>query len=217
MDIKYIGHSSFEIKGKNGTVITDPYDAKSTGLKFPALTANIVTISHHHSDHDVVSQISGDPIVFDIPGEYESGGIRVTGYPSFHDEEKGAKRGLNTLFKIEIDDLSILHCGDLGHVLEEEMVEEIDLVDILLVPVGGTYTIGPEEAAKVVSKIEPAIVIPMHYGNTGLNQATFGALVPVSQFLHARGVSESIEPVKKLSLKKVDLTDTETKIIVMES
>lgn len=213
MEIKYLGHASFFLKGKTGVVITDPYDSY-IGLKFPKIEADIVTISHHHEDHDRADLVLGSPLVIDIPGEYEKKGIRITGFSVFHDKKQGKERGKNTLFKIEIDGISLLHCGDLGHVLDDEVVEEIDGVDILLIPVGGFYTINAEEAMTIVRKIEPSIIIPMHYNHPKLNQEIFGKIAPVTDFLEKMGVSQ-LAPIKKLSVKKEELTE-EMRVVVME-
>lgn len=214
MEIKYLGHASFQLKGKSGSVITDPFDSKMVGLKFPAVEADIVTISHQHPDHDQVALVGGTPQIIDIPGEYEKQKIRVTGWGVFHDGKSGEERGKNTIYKIEIDEVSILHCGDLGHILSEELVEEIGPVDVLLIPVGGFFTIGADEANQVIHEIEPSIVIPMHYNDPKLNQEVFAKLAPLSDFLTKVGVSQ-IEPVKKLSLKKAEMTE-EMKVVVME-
>ena len=214
MDIKYIGHSCFQLKSKLGSVVTDPFDV-STGLKLPALEADIVTVSHGHADHNFTSTITGDPLIIEYPGEYERNGVRVYGYESYHDDEMGAKRGKNTLFKIVIEDINILHCGDLGHMLTEETLEEIDVIDILLIPVGGFYTIGADEAVKIISKIEPSIVIPMHYKTDQHSNEIFKDVAPVSQFLEKIGAPQT-EPEKKLTLKKSDLTD-QMRVIVMET
>lgn len=215
MDIKYFGHASFLLRGKDASVVTDPFDSKMVGIKFPAIEASVVTVSHAHPDHNAVAEVGGSPLVVDNAGEYEKQGIRIFGYESYHDNSKGAERGKNTLFKIEIDDLSILHCGDLGHVLEDELIEEIEGVDILLIPVGGFYTISADEAVKIVSKIEPSIVIPMHYNSPKLNQESFSKLTPVSDFLSKIG-SPTVEPIKKLTVKKADLGE-EMKVVVMET
>lgn len=215
MDIKYFGHSSFYLKGKTGAVITDPFDAAMVGLKFPkGIEAQIVTVSHQHPDHNQTALVAGDPLVITLPGEYEKNGIRVTGIGVYHDNEKGEKRGKNNLYKIDIDEISVLHCGDLGHILTEDIIEEIGKVDILLVPVGGIYTIDPEAAAKVVHEVEPSIVIPMHYGGPQLNQKGFADLATVADFLKKMDVAAP-EPIKKLSLKKEDIVE-EMKVIIME-
>lgn len=215
MDIKYFGHASFHLKGKTGTLITDPFDPEMVGLKFPKdAEAAIVTISHDHTDHNKSNLVAGDPLVITLPGEYEKQGIRVTGWQVYHDGKNGAERGKNNIFKIDIDEVSILHCGDLGHILSEELVEEIGHVDILLIPVGGVYTIGPEEAAKVIHEVEPGIVIPMHYNRPKLNQKIFAGMSDLSEFLKKMDIP-SVEPVKKLSIKKEELGQ-EMKVVVME-
>ena len=215
MDIKYFGHACFQLKGKAVTVVTDPFDPKMVGLRLSGVDADIVTISHNHSDHDQSQNVGGTPTVFNLPGEYEKSGVRIFGYPAFHDNKRGEERGRNTLFKIEIEEISFFHCGDLGHTLDDDLIEEIDGVDVLLIPVGGTYTIGPDEAHEIIAKLEQSIVIPMHYHSPKINQEIFGKLLPVTDFLSRQGISESVEPQKKLSLKKANLTE-ETKIVVME-
>lgn len=214
MDIKYLGHSSFHIKFKDTRVVTDPYD-NSIGIKFPKVEADVVTVSHHHQDHDKVKAVEGNPLIIDMPGEFEKLGVRIFGYLGFHDKEKGAKRGENILYKIEAEGISILHCGDLGVVLDDAFIDQIGDVDILLVPVGGFYTIDSSEALELVKKIEPSIVIPMHYNQSKLNQKVFGSLTGVEDFLAKKGIS-SQAPVPKLSLKKENLVDEETKVVVME-
>ncbi|MGB4966444.1 MAG: MBL fold metallo-hydrolase [Microgenomates group bacterium] len=214
MDIKYLGHASFSIKSKLGSVVLDPFDSKAVGLKFPTQEADVVTVSHEHDDHNYLSGVTGSPLIVNIPGEYEKNGIRIYGYESYHDANKGADRGKNTLFKIVAEDISVLHCGDLGHMLTEEALEEIDMVDVLMIPVGGFYTISADEAAKIISKIEPSIVIPMHYKTDGHDAETFKDVAPLANFLEKMGAG-TIEPVKKLTIKKADLTD-QMQIVVME-
>ena len=148
MEITYLGHASFRIKGKTTTVVTDPYKPDHVGLKFPKhISADIVSVSHDHPDHNAIHQIEGAAYVVNGPGEYEIKGVGVIGLSTFHDEEKGAKRGKNTIYRIEMDGLSIVHLGDLGHTLSAEEVDSLDGVDILMIPVGGVYTI---DAAKAV-------------------------------------------------------------------
>lgn len=214
MDIKYIGHASFLIKGKEAAVITDPFDPKMIGLKFPPISADIITISHQHQDHNCSQLVSGNPLVIVHGGEYEKQGVRITGISVFHDNKQGVERGKNVLYKIEIDDIAILHCGDLGHQLSDEVVEELGSIDILMIPVGGVYTIDAKGACEIVQHIEPSIIIPMHYNDPRLNQETLGGLSRVSDFIHAMGVVQSASE-KKLTIKKETLTK-ETKVIVLE-
>ena len=163
MDITYLGHSSFKIKGKQASIVTDPYDSEMVGMKFPKVDADIVTISHHHADHDRGDGVSQVKKIIDGPGEYEISGVSIIGLTSFHDNKKGADRGKNTIYVIEMDNLRLLHLGDLGHVLSENQIKEIGDVDILFVPVGGFYTLDPQVAVEVLKQIGPSIVIPMHY------------------------------------------------------
>lgn len=209
-----MGHSSFFIKGKTASLLTDPFDPKMVGLKFPKVKADIVTISHHHQDHDKTQLVEGDPLVIDLPGEYEKDQVRVTGFSAFHDKKKGEERGKNTLFKIEMDDISILHCGDLGDKLSDEMLEEVGNIDILLIPVGGVYTIDDDEAVEVVNSIEPSIVIPMHYKSDKLNEKVFGEFSPLSSFLDKMGAAD-VEPIKKLKVKREEFEE-EMKVVVLE-
>jgi L-ascorbate metabolism protein UlaG (beta-lactamase superfamily) len=216
MEIKYIAHSSFVIKTKTATLITDPFGAQ-TGPKYPKVEADIVTVSHDHADHNNVSVVGGSPIVLDWPGEYEVKSISVTGIPSFHDSEQGTKRGKNVLFKIVAENLTLLHCGDLGHVPDDDLVDRIGPIDVLFVPVGGHYTVDAASASHVVKKLDPFIVIPMHFASPKLNQKMFGELQPVEEFLKVMGASGQI-PVPKLTLKHEDFAnDSTTKVVLLES
>lgn len=207
MDIQYLGHSSFYIKASSGSIITDPFNPEIVGLKYPKKEADIVTISHEHEDHNFISVINGEPFICRYPGEYEKGGIHITGYPSYHDNKGGAERGKNILFKIEIDKMTILHCGDLGYTLTNEAIEEIGDIDVLMIPVGGVYTIKSEQAVEIVQEIEPSYVIPMHFFHSGMNEKVFGELEKVDSFVQKMGI-ESVQKVKKLSLKKETQEDT---------
>lgn len=214
MEIKYLGHASFQIKTKQAVLITDPFDSDMIGLKFPKVEADIVTVSHHHGDHDAVVQIGGTPQLFDWPGEYEKQGVRITGYATYHDKEKGATRGENVIYKIETEGITLVHCGDLGHPLEEKFIEDLGEVHVLMVPVGGFYTIDAQEAAQLVNKLEPVIVIPMHYQVAGLKPDLAQKLAPVSDFLTRLGATA--ETVQKLTLKQEEIGETR-RVVVMES
>ncbi len=210
MDIKYFGVSSFLIKAKDAKLVTDPFDPY-IGYKIPKTDANIVTVSHNHKDHNNTPAIEGNPLVINTPGEFEKNEIKVFGYPSSH----GGDRGENILFKIEAEGLSILHCGDLGIIPEEKYLEGIGDVDILMVPVGGTYTLNADEAAEMVKRVEPSIVIPMHYNFPKLDQKGYGGgLAPVAGFLKKMD-RESVTPIPKLTVKKEELLE-EMKVIVLE-
>jgi L-ascorbate metabolism protein UlaG (beta-lactamase superfamily) len=199
MDISWLGHSCFRIRGSQATVITDPY-SPSLGYSLGKPTAHIVTVSHQHPGHSYVQGIDGEPKLITGPGEYEISGVLIIGIAAYHDEEGGKKRGRNTLYLIEIDEVSICHLGDLGHVLTTEQVEKLDNVDVLLLPVGGVSTIDAPVAAKVVRQLEPKVVIPMHYKTPALNRE----LEPVERLLKETGVKQ-VDSKPKLSLTKQSL------------
>lgn len=215
MDIKYFGHSSFKLSNNQVTVVTDPFDPSMVGLKFAKTDADAVTVSHQHGDHNKIDLVDGDPLVIDISGEFEKKGARITGYPCFHDDKNGAERGRNIIFKIEIDDVTIVHCGDLGHKLSNELVEELGDVDVLLIPVGGFYTISAEEAVAVVKLIEPHVVIPMHYAVEGINSELKEKLAPVSKFMSSMG-GQTVEPIAKFTVKKGELENDNMRIVILE-
>ncbi|TEU02218.1 hypothetical protein E3I18_01380 [Candidatus Woesebacteria bacterium] len=213
MDITFLGHSSFRLKGKTATVVTDPFDPEVVGLKFPKVAADIVTVSHQHEDHNQADLVKDVKRLVSGPGEYEIMGVSIIGIPTFHDEKKGAKRGKNTIYVYEMDGLRLVHLGDLGHKLHEKILEKIGDIDILMVPVGGEYTIGPTEAVEVARAIEPKMVIPMHYQMPGLNPATFAKLSSTKPFLAEIGLL--VEKTDKLSVKKENIGE-ESKVILLE-
>jgi L-ascorbate metabolism protein UlaG (beta-lactamase superfamily) len=196
MEITWLGHSCFRLKGKQASVITDPY-SPATGYTLGKVTADIVTVSHQHPGHSYVQGVSGEPRILKSPGEYEAAGILTVGVHTFHDAEKGALRGKNTVFVIDVDDVMICHLGDLGHVLTAEQVAEIDGVDVLLVPVGGGSTIDAVQAAQVVRQLEPKIVIPMHYKTESVKKD----LETAERFLKEMGVKEIVPQPKLLANK----------------
>jgi L-ascorbate metabolism protein UlaG (beta-lactamase superfamily) len=199
MEITWLGHSCFRIRGSHTTIITDPY-SPDLGYSLGKPTAHIVTVSHQHPGHSYVSGIGGEPKLVTRPGEYEINGVLIIGMTTFHDTEGGKNRGKNTIYLIEIDEVSICHLGDLGHVLTTKQVEEIDNVDVLLIPVGGVSTIDAARAAEVVRQLDPKVVVPMHYKTEALNRE----LDPVDKFLKEMG-SKQIEPQLKLSVTKANL------------
>lgn len=214
MDITFLGHASFRIKGKNATVVTDPFDQKTVGFKYPKLSAEIVTSSHDHADHNQVDIVTDVKKVITGPGEYEVLGVTVLGFSTYHDEKKGAERGKNTIYVYEMDDLRLAHLGDLGHVLSDDLVNELGTIDILMIPVGGFYTIDAEKALNIVTEIEPSIIIPMHYQSPGLAQETFKDLTGVDDFVNLTGFTA--EKLDKLSVKKSDIPEEGKRIVILE-
>jgi len=212
MEISYLGHSFFRIKGKTAILVTDPFDEKMVGLKYPRTKADIVTISHDHDDHNHLEKITDIKRVVDGPGEYEISGVSIIGINTYHDDKKGEKRGKNTIYVIEMDGLRIAHLGDLGHALSGRVLEEMGSIDILMVPVGGEYTISPAKATEVVRSIEPTIVLPMHYQRKGLKKEVFGKLEKVDSFLTDIGLS--VERLQKLSVKKENIGE-DKKVVIL--
>ena len=210
MEITHLGHSSFKIRGKQASVVTDPFSPQMTGLKFPKVETDIVTISHSHDDHNQALLVGGSPQIFSGPGEYEAKGVKILGVATFHDSSAGSERGQNTVYQIKMDGLTLIHLGDLGHKLETEEVEALNGVDILLVPVGGVYTLDGKGAAQVVAQLEPRVVIPMHYKVPNLAFE----LEPVDKFLKEMG-KEQVVPQPKLTISKDKLPE-ELEIVVLE-
>ncbi len=192
-------------------LFTDPF-CKEIGLTPPRGAANIITISHQHRDHNNYDALTGEPLVIKGPGEYETKGISIKGILSFHDNKEGKERGTNTIYIIEIEGIKICHLGDLGEEkLNDTQIEEINGVDILMIPVGGIFTINGEDAVEIINQIEPKLVIPMHYKIPGLNIKMDG----VDVFLKEMGVGKK-EVVDKLTIKKKDLPQEETEVVVMK-
>lgn len=219
MDIQYVGHSCFRLRGKEGIVITDPFKS-SVGFSMPSLRADVVTVSHQHDDHNNISAVSAtagrdNPFVIQEAGEYEVGGITVFGYSSWHDDQKGSERGRNIMCSIFIDDIHVLHLGDLGHRLDQKTIEAIPAVDVLLCPVGGIYTIDAKVASEVISGLEPAMVIPMHYRTEQHSADMFSELATVEDFMKEYG--KTVQPQDKLKIMGGKANEeAETELVVLE-
>ncbi len=163
MTIEYLGHSCFKLTESTGTaVVCDPY-SDEVGYSMPEVSADAVTVSHHHFDHDCVSKVKGAPLVIDKESCHELTGVEINSVKSFHDGSRGKKRGENVIFKFRMDGIDVCHLGDLGEKCSLELIETILPVNVLLIPVGGNYTIDAEMAKEYVDRIMPEIVIPMHY------------------------------------------------------
>ena len=215
MHIIWHGQSCFEIAasqkvGEQVIIIIDPF-SEDIGLKLPKLEADILLVTHSHYDHNNVKGVGGSTFLAQGPGEYERKDIFIQGIPSFHDEKEGKERGQNTIYIIEAEGMRLCHLGDFGQKeLTPEQLEQIGDIDILMVPIGGTYTIDARGAAKIISQIEPRIFIPMHYRLPQLSIKIDG----LEPFLSEMG-RKSAEPQEKLLVKKKDLIAEETKIVVL--
>jgi L-ascorbate metabolism protein UlaG (beta-lactamase superfamily) len=199
MEITWLGYSCFRLKGKNTSIITDPCPPE-IGYSLDKAEANVVTVSHNHANHSYLQGVSGQPRNIVAPGEYEVGGVLIIGLSAYHDADNGKTLGKNTVYAIEIDDVTICHLGDLGHPLSPSQIEELGNVDVLLVPVGGVNTISASQAAALVRSIEPKIVIPMHYKTLTLTKE----MDNVDKFLKEMGLTQLI-PQPKLAVTKSTL------------
>jgi L-ascorbate metabolism protein UlaG (beta-lactamase superfamily) len=214
MIITWFGQSCFRLQDKIGTdgvsVAMDPFD-KKIGLKVPNFEADVVTVSHDHYDHNNISALRGTPYVINTAGEYDVKGVLVEGIDSYHDSETGKERGTNIIFRIELDGIGVAHLGDLGHVLDAKQLERLDNIDILLIPVGGVYTIDSKKAVEVVKQIEPRIIIPMHYNLPGLVEP----LAEVDNFVKELGLDVTKED--KLKITKKDLPADTMELVLLNN
>ena len=168
MKVVWHGHSCFEVKN-NVTVVTDPHDGKSIGIRTPIVKADVLLISHDHFDHNCSRVVKGDFVTVREPGERIEKGDKIFGLPTFHDDKEGSKRGRNIVFKFEMEGVRLCHCGDIGHMLSTEQLKALSPVDVLFVPVGGVFTIDGAQARKLVNQLKPKIAVPMHFRVGGLS------------------------------------------------
>lgn len=210
MTITWLGYSCFRIQTQDAQLAIDPYD-NSIGLRSPHFAADCLLITHEDKAHANRGAVSGNPFIIDGPGEYEVKGVMIYGIPSWHDNKGGAERGANTMFLLQTEGMSVAHLGDLGSTLDNGQLEKLEGVDILMIPVGGKHTLDAEGATELISKIEPRIVIPMHYKIPGLSVD----LDPITKFVKEFGVQENA-PVDKLKLAKKDLPQDDMQVIIMK-
>ncbi len=210
MEITWYGQTCFRLSERGqATVVTDPYPP-DTGLTFPRPRANIVTASYDDPQCRYTSGVRGPFKLLDGPGEYEIGGVFITGISTFADGKRGASRGLNTVFTFNFGGLTICHLGRLGHVPAQSQVENLGTVNILLVPVGGSGSLSPARASEVISLFEPSLVIPMYYKVRGL-KVSLGTL---GRFLKEMGL-EKVDSQEVLKISRTSLSE-ETHIVVLE-
>lgn len=212
MKIDYLGHSCFKLTESTGTsIICDPYSGE-IGYEMCKTQADAVTVSHGHYDHNAVGNIGGNPVVIDSEQNYELAGVEINSIKSFHDSARGKKRGENIIFKFRMDGIDVCHLGDLGEQCSSDLIETLLPVNVLLIPVGGTYTLDAEMAKEYVDRIMPDIVIPMHYRTRDCKLD----IDKVDEFLSLFD-SEIVEECEEgsLELSRKDLTG-ETRIIVLK-
>ena len=214
MKIQWLGHSCFRLTESTGTtILTDPYD-KTVGEFMPKVTADAVTLSHHHGDHDCLDNVEGKPLIIDERGGYEVDGVDILSMLTYHDDKEGALRGENLVFKYRLDGVDVCHLGDIGETCSPMLLEAIGSVDVLLVPVGGKDTITAEEAKDFVEKIMPSIVVPMHYKTSDCNYD----IAPVDDFTDLFD-EENITYLEgdSIELDRTDFDgDFETKVLVFK-
>jgi L-ascorbate metabolism protein UlaG (beta-lactamase superfamily) len=196
MNVTWLGHSCFLLRSSKGlALLLDPFHENEVGYAMPRVKADIVAVSHDHSDHNNVHAASGNAHIVAKPGLHTVKGLEVRGIESYHDNEYGRLRGPNTIFCFVLDGIRVCHLGDLGHTLSQSQIDAIGRVDLLFLPVGGIYTIDAFEAEDVMRALHPAVTIPMHYKTRALNFA----LGPVSDFLRIR---DYLGPLTHLELTK---------------
>jgi L-ascorbate metabolism protein UlaG (beta-lactamase superfamily) len=214
MTIQWFGQSFFKIETQGKVIAIDPFskDSKAGIQKVPHFRADLLLITHEHQDHNNIDAIEGEPLIFRGPGEYEAKDIFIEGIASFHDRSSGKDRGSNTIFVIESENLRLAHFGDFGEThLSDEQEEKLGQVDILLIPVGGTFTIDAKTAAEIANHLGPKAVIPMHFKVPGLDLPLDGP----GKFLKELASHPAAE--EKISLKARDLTEDKTKVLLLKA
>lgn len=209
MEIAWLGHSCFRLRGREAVVLMDPYE-KSVGYSLGRPSAEIVTISHAHPGHNGVSAVAGSPKVIQGPGEYEIANVLIAGLPTFHDEVQGQKLGKNTVYFLQLEEVNLCHLGDLGHVPSAEQLEELSEVDVLFIPVGGVTTINAVQAAEMVRLLDPKLVVPMHFRT----EKGRSDLDPVSRFLQEMGLKD-VAVESRVNVSRSNLPK-ETRVVVLE-
>ncbi|MFQ6100857.1 MAG: MBL fold metallo-hydrolase [Anaerolineae bacterium] len=210
MEIAWYGQTCFRLSERGlATIVTDPYPP-DVGLEYPRSRADIVTVSHDDPRCRYTKGVRGPFKLLDGPGEYEIGGVFITGSSTFADGKRGVSRGLNTVFTFDFDGLTVCHLGQLGHVPTQSQVEDLGTVNILLVPVGGGGSLTPARASEVISLFEPSLVIPMYYKVQGL-KVSLGTL---NRFLKEMGL-EKVESQEVLKVSRTNLSE-ETQVVVLE-
>ncbi len=234
-DIQYLGHACFRLRGRDGTVLCDPYSHTvgqpgQPGQSIGRPTAHIVTVSHDHPGHNNIAAVGPmrdeELFVIDGPGEYEVKGVLIDGIRTYHDKDKGNSHGFNTVYLIRLDDILFCHLGDVGHELTQTQLEAIGNVDVLFIPVGGGRSITPAEAVGVIGQLEPRMVIPMHYAldtpetrdaPETSQQEDSHSLAPITAFAHEVGLKEyTAQERVTITSSSLPSENDETRIVVMQ-
>lgn len=206
MDITYLGHSCFKITGERLTVLCDPFNPEKLGIPLLPQKADVVLITHPHADHNWKDIVRGDFDLLDEPGECEIDGSEFLGIPSYHDDKKGAERGYNTIFRFDIDGITLCHMGDVGTSLSDEQLRKLANIDILMIPIGGFYTIDPKTAIEIISQLKPRVILPMHYRDNQ-NLADIDHMYSLADFLVEMGIDNNPKLQDELIISKDNLPE----------
>jgi L-ascorbate metabolism protein UlaG (beta-lactamase superfamily) len=207
VEISFLGNTCFRIKGKEVTVVTDPY-TPAAGRPPLKAQAEIVTVSRDDPAHNQVAAIGGEPRAINGPGEYEIRGVLISGVATFGEGSGTKQRPRNTVYVMQMDDLRLCHLGGLGHVLSTEQVDEIGTVDVLFVPASGG-SLDTSKAAEVISQIEPSIILPMQYSSSDED-----GIATIAKFCHEMGLRQII-PQPRFTIAKGSIP-AETQVVVLE-
>lgn len=214
MKIQWLGHSCFKLVSNTGiTIVTDPYDSY-IGQTMQKVQADIVTVSHHHDDHNATQNVKGNPIILDKHGVFDIAGITIQNFKTYHDNKLGSLRGDNLVFKFNIDGLNICHLGDIGEMISAAIIQELLPIDVLLIPVGGKYTIDAFQAKEYTQYLAPCLILPMHYKTKSINID----IDPIDKFLDLF-TKEEIEFIKnkEIEFSKLHLNKKKKRVIVFKS
>jgi L-ascorbate metabolism protein UlaG (beta-lactamase superfamily) len=210
MEITWYGHSCFRLAERSmATVVTDPFDSAVTGYEALKLKADIVTVSHNVPGHGNVSAVKGKSHVLTGPGEYEIGGVFITGVQTNGYSKRTSDEPRNTLYVFDYNGVTVAHLGDLRRVPSQTEIEALGTMHVALVPVGGGGGLSASKAAEVVSLLEPGIVIPMHYGTP----ASLLKLAPLSKFLKEMGLAK-VDQQDMLKITQATVPE-ETRVVVL--
>jgi L-ascorbate metabolism protein UlaG (beta-lactamase superfamily) len=214
LKIKYLGYSAFAIQSYEGvTVVTDPFN-DNCGFSLPAqLKADIILVSHNHAAHNCAQAIPGKPAIIQGPGYRELGWVKIRGLKSYHDKVNGEKHGPNTIFCWDMRAVKLCHLGDLGHLPDKELVNQIGPVDVLFLPIGGGTVLGPEEAEKTLKLLNCKYIIPMHY-KTKYNSQNFR--YTLQDFLEGKKNILPVETKNEFVLSRGNLVAPEKTIVPLE-
>jgi len=214
MKIVYWGKSSFLIRTKEARIVTDPFRQGEAGSKHPSPEADIVTLSSS-ANHNVANLIKGEPLIIDLPGRFEKQAVKISGYSEPFETKESSEERENILFRLISEEISLLHTGYLRTIPKDNLLDRIGNIDILMIPLGEADTLKPQEAVKLVKKIEPAIILPMLYGHQKTNQEQSSQNPLLEEFIREMDLNGNLSRQDELVIKKADLPEDRTEVIVL--